>query len=80
MQQEQQLNSILPGKVYTISRFAEAASDYAIKLSKMGFIEGTAIELASVNLADPMVFDIRGSRIALRKNEANEIFVKEVKQ
>ncbi len=78
MQQEQPLNSILPDRVYQISRFAEATSDYAIKLSKMGFIERTTIELASVNLSDPMVFDIRGSRIALRKNEANEIFVKEI--
>ena len=44
----------------------------------MGFIQGTLIELAPVNLSDSMIFDIRGSRNALRKKEAQEIFVEEL--
>ena len=43
----------------------------------MGFVKGTPLELAPVKLSDPMVVQIRGSRIALRKNEAKEVIVKE---
>jgi ferrous iron transport protein A len=43
----------------------------------MGFVEGTPIELAPVKLSDPIVFQIRGSRIALRKKEARQILVRE---
>ncbi|CAG35688.1 FeoA family protein [Desulfotalea psychrophila] len=57
--------------------FAQSTSDYAAKLYKMGFIEGTPIELASVNISDPIVIQIRGSRVALRKNEAQQILVTE---
>jgi len=43
----------------------------------MGFVKGTPVELAPVKLSDPMIVQIRGSRIALRKNEAEGILVKE---
>jgi ferrous iron transport protein A len=43
----------------------------------MGFVEGTPIELAPVKISDPIVFQIRGSRIALRKKEARQILVRE---
>ena len=44
----------------------------------MGFVEGTPVELAPVKLSDPMVIQIRGSRIALRKSEAQQVLVKEL--
>ena len=44
----------------------------------MGFVEGTPVELAPVNVSDPMVIQIRGSRIALRKSEAQQILVQEL--
>jgi ferrous iron transport protein A len=65
------------GKAYQISGFTNHPSDYTEKLHKMGFVAGTPIELAPVKLSDPIVFQIRGSRIALRKNEAKQILVEE---
>lgn len=72
------LSSITKGKVFQISGFTDHLSEYAEKLNKMGFVKGTPIELAPVRLSDPIVFQIRGSRIALRKKEAQEILVKEI--
>lgn len=71
------LADICKGKAYQIDSFKDPASYYSEKLQKMGFVEGTPIELAPVNLLDPIVFQIRGSRIALRKKEAQNILVKE---
>lgn len=65
-------------KQYRVIGFANNQSEYAIKLYKMGFIEGTDIELAPVTINDPLVVQIRGSRVALRKSEAQEILVEEV--
>ena len=72
------LSAMSKGKTYQVAGFAQAGSEYAIKLHKMGFVVGTTVELAQVKLADPMVIQIRGSRVALRKNEAEQVFVEEV--
>jgi ferrous iron transport protein A len=72
------LTNITKGKIFQISGFTDQSSEYAEKLHKMGFVEGTPIELAPVHLSDPIIFQIRGSRIALRKKEAQEILVKEL--
>jgi len=69
------LTEAVKGISYRISGFTDQESDYSDKLSKMGFITGTPIELAPVAISDPMVFQIRGSRIALRRQEAKEILV-----
>lgn len=69
------LTEAVKGISYRISGFSHQESEYTDKLSKMGFIVGTPIELAPVSISDPMVFQIRGSRIALRKKEAQEILV-----
>lgn len=71
------LTDIPKGKVYQIFGFKDHLSVYSEKLHKMGFVIGTPIELAPVKLADPIVFQIRGSRIALRRQEAQQILVKE---
>ncbi len=71
------LTDICKGKAYQISGFINHLSDYSEKLHKMGFVKGTPIELAPVKLSDPIVFQIRGSRIALRRKEAQQILVKE---
>jgi len=44
----------------------------------MGFVEGTPLRLAPVALKDPMVVEIRGSRIALRRMEAKQVYVEEL--
>jgi ferrous iron transport protein A len=69
------LTEAVKGISYRISGFTDQESDYSDKLSKMGFITGTPIELAPVAISDPMVIQIRGSRIALRRQEAKEILV-----
>lgn len=72
------LANMCKGKLYEVSGFTQAASSYTEKLIKMGFVIGTPIELAPVRLTDPLVVQIRGSRIALRKGEAQNVIVKEL--
>ena len=71
------LADISKGKAYQIAGFADSPSEYSEKLLKMGFVEGTTVELAPVKISDPIVYQIRGSRIALRRKEAQQIIVKE---
>lgn len=71
------LADISRGISYEVVGFELENSPYAEKLYKMGFVKGTPVELAPVELSDPMIVQIRGSRIALRKNEAQGILVKE---
>lgn len=78
MAQKTNLTEIKRDKNYKVSGFVDASTDYAEKLYKMGFVEGTPVELAPVKLSDPMVIQIRGSRIALRKSEAQQILVEEL--
>jgi ferrous iron transport protein A len=72
------LAEINRGQVYQVAGFVNSSTDYAEKLNKMGFVQGTPVELAPVKLSDPMVIQIRGSRIALRKSEAQQILVQEL--
>ncbi len=72
------LTEITRDKTYQVAGFVNNSTDYAEKLYKMGFVEGTPVELAPVKISDPLVIQIRGSRIALRKSEAQQILVKEV--
>ena len=48
------LTEIQRDKIYKVAGFVNDSTDYAEKLYKMGFIEGTPVELAPVNLSDPM--------------------------
>ena len=72
------LSEISRDKTYEVAGFESDSSVYAEKLYKLGFVKGTPIELAQVKISDPIVIQIRGSRIALRKKEAQEILVKEL--
>ena len=72
------LTEIQRDKTYKVEGFVNSTTEYADKLHKMGFVEGTPVELAPVKLSDPMIVQIRGSRIALRKNEARQILVMEL--
>lgn len=48
------------------------------RLYALGFIEGTEIILkTSAPLGDPLVVSIRGFKIAIRKNDAKNIFLRE---
>lgn len=72
------LADIRQGKRYRISTIDSQQNEYSEKLHKMGFVQGTPIELAPVKTFDPVVFKIRGSRISLRREEARQVLVEEV--
>ena len=78
MPKSKNLTEIRRDRTYQVAGFVDKSTDYAEKLYKMGFVEGTPVELAPVKLSDPMVIQIRGSRIALRKSEAQQILVQEL--
>lgn len=78
MPKQIQLSNIHMGQSYVVVGFQPVNSAYAEKLHKMGFVEGTPVSLAQVQITDPMVVQIRGSRIALRKTEARQVLVREV--
>lgn len=71
------LSEIPKGSRYVVCGFENEESEYAEKLLKMGFVEGTVVERSSADINDPMVFSLRHSRVALRKKEAGEIRVKD---
>jgi ferrous iron transport protein A len=77
MEKALRMSSMVKGKTYLVCGFAQGESEYSEKLNKMGFVIGTMVELAPVKIADPIVIQVRGSRIALRKNEAHEVMVEE---
>ena len=72
------LATMQQGKCYEVNGFTSEDTTYAEKLYKMGFVKGTPVELSPVKIADPIVVQIRGSRIALRKHEASQILVREI--
>lgn len=48
------------------------------RLSALGFIEGTEVEVKIMApLGDPMLISVRGFNIAIRKNDAKNIYLKE---
>lgn len=50
----------------------------AKRLSALGFIEGTEVKLHScAPLGDPIVVQVRGSKLALRKSDLKSIYLKE---
>ncbi|MCR3759550.1 FeoA family protein [Clostridium felsineum] len=50
------------------------------RLSALGFIEGTEVEVKMVApLGDPILVNVRGFNIAIRKKDAKNIFLKEDK-
>ncbi len=78
MARRMKLTEILKGGLYQVFGFEGRESDYSEKLNKMGFVKGTPIGLAPVSIVDPLVVQIRGSRVALRKEEASQIIVEEM--
>lgn len=47
------------------------------RLLALGFIEGTEVTLmANAPLGDPLIINLRGFNIAIRKNDAKKIYIK----
>lgn len=50
---------------------------FAKRLLALGFIEGTEVKLvATAPLGDPVIINLRGFNLAIRKNDAKNIYIK----
>jgi len=50
---------------------------FAKRLLALGFIEGTEVKLiATAPLGDPIIISLRGFNLAIRKNDAKNIYIK----
>ncbi|SHI96706.1 ferrous iron transport protein A [Clostridium cavendishii DSM 21758] len=65
-----------PGEWATIDNVL-GNENLAKRLLSLGLIEGTSIQLKRfAPLGDPIVLNLRGFDIAIRKNDAKNIFIK----
>lgn len=70
------LTDLSIGESSTIKQICDKNPSLAIELEELGFIPGTPVTLSSKTLfSGPMAFELRGSTIALRKNEAKAILL-----
>jgi Fe2+ transport system protein FeoA len=69
------LDRLSPGDTGIIGR-VEAHDGIGRRLLDLGFIPGTPVRVVRrAPLGDPVSFELRGSRICLRRTEAARIFV-----
>ncbi len=69
--------SLKPGNKGLIK---EIACDYKLtkRLLALGFIEGTEVTLKKIApLGDPIIINLRGTDLAIRKKDAKFIFIEE---
>ena len=71
------LSDIPKGRKYMITGYSDPHSEYSEKLVKMGFVKGTIIERTGTEISDPMILNLRHSRVALRRGEAKTVLVRE---
>jgi ferrous iron transport protein A len=72
-----ELNPGSAGKIVSIGEKADSSADLVRRLLEMGMLEGSRIEVLHQAPfgGDPLAIRVRGSIIALRRNEANHIEV-----
>jgi len=69
------LDRLSPGETGIIAR-VEAHDGIGRRLLDLGFIPGTPVRVVRrAPLGDPVSFELRGSRICLRRSEASRILV-----
>lgn len=67
------LKDFPPGTTVTIKKL-KAEGSLRRRLMDLGFLEGTSIKIVRRSpIGDPTVYKVRGSFIALRKEEASQI-------
>ena len=72
------LSDIHRGRKYMIAGYTDPHSPYSEKLVKMGFVEGTIVERTATEISDPLILNLRHSRVALRRGEAKIVLVRDV--
>lgn len=69
------LDRLAPGDAGVVTH-VEAHDGIGRRLLDLGFIPGTPVRVVRrAPLGDPVAFELRGSRICLRRSEAARIFV-----
>jgi Fe2+ transport system protein FeoA len=69
------LTELAPGDAGVIAR-VESGDGIGRRLLDLGFIPGTPLRVVRrAPLGDPVSFELRGSRICLRRGEAARVFV-----
>ncbi len=72
---KQQLSTIKPNETVTIDAISAPESQYN-QLEVLGFIPGTSATLLNkTSFSGPITFKLRGSKIAIRKEDADCILV-----
>jgi len=71
------LSDISRGHKYMITGYSDPHSEYSEKLVKMGFVEGTIVQRTGTEISDPIILNLRHSRVALRRNEAKAVLVRD---
>jgi len=71
------LSDIPRGHKFIITGYSDPQSEYSQKLVKMGFVEGTVVERTETEISDPIILNLRHSRVALRRGEAKTILVRD---
>ena len=75
-EESQPLTTLAVGSAGTVSEIRVPAENRG-RLLEMGLLVGTAIELVRfAPLGDPVEIKVRGYHLTLRKNEAEQIWVK----
>jgi ferrous iron transport protein A len=75
METEVRLDRLVPGDAGVIAR-VEVRDGIGRRLLDLGFIPGTPVRVVRrAPLGDPVSFELRGSRICLRRSEAARVFV-----
>ncbi len=72
------LSQIEYGKTYSVIGTKGDNPDYGNQLESLGFTKGTLVQKGPSSIGDPFAVHLRGSRVALRRKEAQEILVREV--
>ena len=72
------LQSLAPGATARVTGYAPGGAAYRQKLLAMGLTPGTTIRVLRVApLGDPVVIEVRGSQLSLRKAEAAALTIQD---
>lgn len=69
--------NLKPGNKGYISEVA-CTDKLTKRLLALGFVEGTEVEVKKIApLGDPIIINLRGTDLAIRKKDAKQIYIKE---
>jgi ferrous iron transport protein A len=80
MSNNKHLRDLQVGSTGKVVGYEKASRGYKTKLLAMGLTPGTEFTVTRhAPLGDPVEIQVRGFKLSLRKDEANALFVQEVK-